>query len=121
MPARSPAFSITRAHNRNGFVLRITTKRGQVSHCFWLRARAEAGAFGDWGFVLALPRERPRPTQVRADLDGLSPADAGPSRRELTRYALERRLLVRLRRNIHHNALGALVRRIRWACDVLLR
>jgi hypothetical protein len=41
--------------------------------------------------------------------------------RPLTRYALERRLLLRLRRNIHHNAFGRLVKRLRWACDVLLR
>ena len=41
--------------------------------------------------------------------------------RPLTRYALERRLLLRLRRNIHRNAFGRLVKRLRWACDVLLR
>ena len=41
--------------------------------------------------------------------------------RPLNRYALERRLLLRLRRNIRHNAFGKLVKRLRWACDVLLR
>lgn len=48
---------------------------------------------------------------------------AGPPRRgrRLTRYALERRVLVTLRRNIHRNALGRLVRSIRRACDILLR
>jgi len=41
--------------------------------------------------------------------------------RPWNRYALERRLLMRLRRNIHRNAFGRLVARIRFACDVLLR
>lgn len=43
------------------------------------------------------------------------------ARRPLSRYALERKLLVRLRRNIHHNAFGRLVRQLQLACDVLLR
>ncbi|UCE86229.1 MAG: sulfotransferase [Deltaproteobacteria bacterium] len=51
-------------------------------------------------------------------------ADARPSgtrrRRPWNRYALQRRLLVRLRRNIHRNAFGRLVRRVRYVCDVLL-
>jgi hypothetical protein len=49
---------------------------------------------------------------------------AAPStlrRRPLNRYTLERKLLVRLRRNIQTNAFGRLVRRIRVLCDVLLR
>jgi hypothetical protein len=37
------------------------------------------------------------------------------------RYALERKLLVLLRRNIQTNAFGRLVRRVRLLCDVLLR
>jgi len=59
--------------------------------------------------------------ELRKTLAELTPAGAGPPRAPLTRYTLERRLLVLLRRNIHHNALGRLVRRIRTACDVLLR
>jgi hypothetical protein len=56
-------------------------------------------------------------------LDALTKASPGAAvgRRRLSRYALERALLVRLRRNIHHNALGRLVRRVREVCDVLLR
>ncbi len=38
-----------------------------------------------------------------------------------SRHALERRVLVALRRNIQHNAFGRLVRRVRFFCDVLLR
>lgn len=37
------------------------------------------------------------------------------------RYRLERRALVALRRNIHHNALGRVLQRVRFALDVLLR
>lgn len=49
------------------------------------------------------------------------PAVGGGKARGLSRYALERRLVVALRRNIHHNALGRLVRKLRHACDILLR
>jgi hypothetical protein len=37
------------------------------------------------------------------------------------RYKLQRRVLIWLRRNIHRNAFGRLVRKIRFLCDVLLR
>jgi len=37
------------------------------------------------------------------------------------RYKLERRVLVALRRNIHQNALGRVLKRARFALDVLLR
>jgi hypothetical protein len=58
---------------------------------------------------------------LRRALAEIAPSSAGPSRTQLSRYALERRLLVALRRNIHTNALGRLVRRVRTLCDVLLR
>lgn len=57
---------------------------------------------------------------IVAQLDAVTPSGARKSR-PWNRYALERRLLVRLRRNIHHNAFGRLVQRIRFVCDVLLR
>lgn len=37
------------------------------------------------------------------------------------RYRLERKLLVALRRNIHHNAIGRQLKRLRFALDVVLR
>jgi hypothetical protein len=58
---------------------------------------------------------------LRRELAAIAPSGAGPSASSLTRYALERRLLVALRRNIHRSALGRLVRRVRTLCDVLLR
>jgi hypothetical protein len=59
--------------------------------------------------------------ELRKTLAELAPSGAGPPKRQLTRYALERRLLVRLRRNIQRNAFGRFVRGVRRACDVLLR
>jgi hypothetical protein len=61
------------------------------------------------------------PGPLRRELAALEPRAAGPSPARRSRYALERRMLVLLRRNIHHNALGRLVRRVRTLCDVLLR
>jgi hypothetical protein len=59
---------------------------------------------------------------IQSELAAIDTQAGGKRRtRRLSRYSLERRLVVRLRRNIHHNALGRLVRRIRFACDVLLR
>jgi Sulfotransferase family len=59
--------------------------------------------------------------ELRRTLAELTPVGSGAPRARLTRYALERRLLVALRRNIHRNAFGRLVRRVRTVCDVLLR
>lgn len=59
--------------------------------------------------------------QISQELARIDRSSAPRGRSYRTRHALERKLLVRLRRNIHRNALGRLVRRIRFACDVLLR
>ncbi len=67
---------------------------------------------GTWGFSRSA---------IQAEIDAVELEAPRRRRRFRGRYALERKLLVLLRRNIHHNALGRLVRRIRFACDVLLR
>ena len=65
-----------------------------------------------WGFDRAA---------LEAELAAI-PAEGGSRRRRgASRHLLERRLLVALRRNIHHNAFGRLIRKLREACDVLLR
>lgn len=64
-----------------------------------------------WGFERAA---------LAKELDAV-PLETPRRRRKLDRYLLQRRLLVRLRRNIHRNAFGRLVRRVRELCDVLLR
>ncbi|MBW2242510.1 MAG: sulfotransferase [Deltaproteobacteria bacterium] len=84
----------------------------RLNQCREIAARLTDPDLATWGY--------PGP-ELRSALGAIEPRDAKPSRTKLTRYALERRLLVRLRRNIHHNALGRLVRQIRGACDVLLR
>jgi len=66
-----------------------------------------------WGH----PRAAIESELARIDLGG----NPGP-RPALTRYTLERKLLVALRRQIRPgNGLGALVRKLREICDVLLR
>src|SRR5437764_1307876 len=49
------------------------------------------------------------------------PALARILREAPMRYALERKVLVALRRNIHHNTLGRVLKRVRFALDVVLR
>ena len=66
-----------------------------------------------WGFTRA---------EIQAELSAIdlqgSPKKAAP----LTRYSLERKVLVEVRRRIRpENALGKLVRKVRETCDVLLR
>lgn len=82
-----------------------------------LQARRILGDLDDrdletWGYARA---------EIEAQLDAV-PLEGGKRRgAKLDRYRLERRLLIRLRRNIHHNALGRVVKKVRNACDVLLR
>ena len=65
-----------------------------------------------WGYSRA---------ELESELAAIDPAAPQRGGAALTRYRLERKLLVRLRRNIHQNAFGRLVRRVRRVCDVLLR
>ena len=60
--------------------------------------------------------------EIVEQLNGIDLAGQPAPRPRLTRYALERKVLVGLRRRISpQNALGKWVRRIRGFCDVLLR
>jgi hypothetical protein len=60
--------------------------------------------------------------QISAQLDAIDLGGKPAARPRLTRYAVERKLLVAIRRRIQpDNGLGGLVRRIREFCDVLLR
>jgi len=70
------------------------------------------GDLATWGYARA---------EIESELAAIDPAARHPGGAALTRYRLERKLLTRLRRNIHQNAFGRLVRRIRRVCDVLLR
>lgn len=67
--------------------------------------------------TLGYPRE-----EMLARLDEAAGADTRPKRRRAPlRYTLQRKALVRLRKNIHHNALGRVLKKLRFALDVLLR
>jgi hypothetical protein len=59
--------------------------------------------------------------EVQAQLSDIDLQGQPQKRPKATRHTLERKLLVMLRRNIHHNALGKLVKQVRNICDVLLR
>ena len=85
---------------------------GKVKQAREILARLPDEDLATWGFDRA---------ELARDLDAVPEVGRPGRTRALNRYSLERRLLVLLRRNIHHNALGSLVRKIRWACDVLLR
>ncbi len=58
---------------------------------------------------------------ILAALDAASGVPAPARRRIPLRYALERKLLVALRRDVHRNALGRALKKLRLALDVILR
>jgi len=58
---------------------------------------------------------------LAAQLDSVDVDGPRPKRAALSRYTAQRKLLVLLRRNIHQNAFGRGIRKLRTACDVLLR
>lgn len=69
-----------------------------------------------WGYPVATvfePLDNP-PSDIAAPT-------SRKKRKSLGAFRVERIMLRRLRRNIHHNAFGRLVKKIRFACDVLLR
>ncbi len=66
--------------------------------------------------TLGYPREK-----IVAQLEAARGAPVPIKREAPTRYALERKLLVALRRNIHQNTLGRVLKRVRFALDVVLR
>jgi hypothetical protein len=105
-------------------------------------ARPVTSSVGSWATeIVANPATL---ELVRGVLDRLDPADLdtlGYPREEIDeqlaealgkggkprkrkaplRYSLQRKLLVRLRKNIHENALGHALKRLRFALDVILR
>ena len=66
--------------------------------------------------TLGYPRD-----QIVAELEHARGAPVPVKREAPIRYRLERMLLVALRRNIHQNRLGRVLKRMRFALDVVLR
>ena len=90
----------------------LAGREDKVAQCHEILAGLLDEDLETWGFSRA---------QIAAELDAID-LGAKPARRpKATRHTLERKLLVTLRRNIHQNALGKLVKQVRNVCDVLLR
>lgn len=90
----------------------LSGQTGKIEQCEQILGRLYDEDLASWGYARA---------EIAAEL-GAIPREGGAARRKpLDAHTLERRALVLLRRNIHHNALGRLVRKVRDACDVLLR
>jgi hypothetical protein len=66
--------------------------------------------------TLGYPREK-----IAAQLEAAKGAPVTVKREAPLRYRLERKALVVLRRNIHTNRLGRMLKRVRFALDVVLR
>lgn len=84
----------------------------KVLQCQQILARLLDDDLASWGFERAA---------LEAQLSAIPGTGGGRRGPRPWRHTLERRVLVRLRHNIHHNAFGRLVRSVRDACDVLLR
>ena len=85
---------------------------GKIQQAGEILARLTDADLETWGYTRR---------ELLDDLARVDPEGKRPGGRGLSRYTVERKLLVLLRRNVHHNAFGRLVRRVRDACDVLLR
>ena len=84
---------------------------GQLEQAHAIVARLLDEDLESWGYPRAAILEQ---------LDAVAPSGRRKAR-PWNRYAIERRLLVALRKNIHRNAFGRLVKRIRFVTEVLLR
>lgn len=90
----------------------LTGQPGKIDQCRRILASLADEDLETWGYSRQ---------EIEGELSGIDADGPRKPRAALTRYSLERRVVTRLRRNIHQNALGRLVRQIRYACDVLLR
>ena len=70
----------------------------------------DAAHLAAWGYDKA---------ELFAPLNGREPS--ATRRSALNSYRFKRLVLLRLRKNIHHSALGAAVKKVPYFCDVLLR
>ena len=90
----------------------LTGKADKVALCQRILASLHDEDLETWGYDRRA---------IAAELAAIDLGGARKKKPSLTRYSLERMVTIRLRRNIHHNALGRIVRKVRWACDILLR
>ncbi len=90
----------------------MTGRPDKVAQCHDILGALLDDDLETWGFSRA---------QITAELNTIELGAKPAKRPQATRHTLERKLLVALRRNIHHNAFGKLVKQVRNVCDVLLR
>jgi len=90
----------------------MTGRPDKIAQCEEILAALFDEDLETWGFSRK---------QIKAEFAAIDREGKPAAKAKTTRHTLERRLLVGLRRNIHHNALGKLVRQVRNTCDVLLR
>ena len=91
---------------------RLVGDAARVEQCQQILASLPDEDLESWGYSRS---------DIAAELEAIDLAGTARPRPRLTRYTLERKLVVRLRRNIQQNALGRLVRQVRFFCDALLR
>lgn len=87
-------------------------KSARIDQCTDILGRLTDDDLEAWGY---------KRSDLLADLLAIPLEGGARQRKSLDSHTIERRVLVGLRRNIHHNALGRLVKFVRDACDVLLR
>lgn len=87
-------------------------KSAKIDQCTDILGRLTDDDLEAWGY---------KRSDLLADLLAIPLEGGARQRKSLDSHTIERRVLVGLRRNIHHNALGRLVKFVRDACDVLLR
>ena len=90
----------------------MTGRPDRVTQCHEILASLIDEDLATWGFS----RKQIQDELAAVDLQGQA---AKPPK--MTRHTLERKMIVLLRRNIHHNAFGKLVVQVRNVCGALLR
>lgn len=90
----------------------MTGRPDKVAQCEQILSSLLDEDLETWGVTRA---------QVQGQLADIDLQGQPHKRPKTTRHTLERKLLVMLRRNIHHNAVGKMVKQVRNVCDVLLR
>lgn len=90
----------------------MTGRPDRVAQCNAILDALTDDELATWGYSRAA---------IRAELDAVDLDGQAAPRKPLSRYTLERRLLVSMRRRVGDNALGRLVLKTREACDILLR
>jgi len=97
----------TSLHAWAGEVKHDPVRRAMLERMVRRISDADLQAWGTPREHLWDPLEQARPT--------------GPRSRPWDRHHLERKVLVRLRKNVHHGPLGPVLRRVKFGLDVLLR